>query len=62
MTTTVNISSPIPNHEDVLVEVQSLDVEGNWKTSYSFTLNEGQSKASYVYGNQRLIVTEKIKE
>jgi hypothetical protein len=63
MTTTVVISSPAPNHQDVEVFGRYVDQDGN---DYGdlvpiATLAEGQSATAYIHSGLRLVIVEKPK-
>lgn len=57
MSTKVVITSPMPNHQNVLVTVK----DGNGKTVSAYTIEEGTHKEFYVYKGQSLEVSEEEK-
>lgn len=63
MTTTVVIRSPAPNHQDVLVQKQSVAVDGSWAdVGAPVRVTEGMAVTEYVYGGRRLVITEATRE
>lgn len=59
MTTSVIISSPKPNHENVKVCGEYLDTSGNFASIASeVVLTDGESTQLYVHGSMRVTITE----
>ena len=59
MTTTVIISSPKPNNNDVLVETLHVQKDGSYVAlPYPTLLHEGQSTVVHVHGFNRIEVRE----
>jgi hypothetical protein len=63
MTTSVVIRTPSPNHQDVMVQKQSVDAEGRWTdVGPPMRLTWGMSLSEFVFGGRRLVVTETTRE
>jgi hypothetical protein len=60
MTTTVIITSPTPNHNNIGVAIQFLDAAGEPSSDTHFvaTLTDGQSTVVHVHSTARLVITE----
>jgi hypothetical protein len=60
MTTTVIISSPTPNHQNVGVYYQFLGADGRPAEEERLvaTLGDGQSTVVHVHSSARLVITE----
>ena len=62
MTTTVVISSPSPNHENLKVISQYIDSDGNISSYGSIqVLTDGESCQLHVHGGMRVTITEVLK-
>ena len=63
MTTTVTISSPKPNHQDVKVSILYQNRDGTYsETGAPVILHEGESTVVYVHGSNRIEINEIAKE
>lgn len=59
MTTTVVISSPEPNHENLKVCAYYTDGNGNLATIHSdATLTDGESVTLHVHGSMKVLISE----
>ena len=56
MTTQVQITSPSPNHKNVLVEI--VDENLVPKLMGQQVLKEGESTTIYIYDSQKLVISE----
>lgn len=63
MTTAVVIRSPAPNHQDVVVQKQSVGADGAFAdVGVPFRVTEGMAVTEYVHGGQRLVITEAARQ